>query len=129
MDRLDEQTLCRLEEIPDGDARGFLPDGRREDRLFVVRRGERVHAYLNTCPHNWRPLDWAKDKFLNCRGGDIVCFAHGAHFDVNSGVCTAGVCEGDSLIAVAAQVINGEVRVPAKLPESPDTQQTPLQTD
>jgi nitrite reductase/ring-hydroxylating ferredoxin subunit len=115
-----EQTLCALEELPDGEARGFLPNARREDRLFAVRRGARVLAYLNTCPHNWRPLDWAKDKFLACPGGDIVCFAHGAHFDVSSGVCTSGVCEGERLIPVPVRVVNGEVLVPAALPAAPE---------
>jgi nitrite reductase/ring-hydroxylating ferredoxin subunit len=116
-----EQTLCTLAELPDGEARGFLPNARREDRLFAVRHGARVLAYLNTCPHNWRPLDWAKDKFLACPGGDIVCFAHGAHFDVSSGVCTSGVCEGERLIPVPVRIVNGEVLVPATLPDAPES--------
>jgi nitrite reductase/ring-hydroxylating ferredoxin subunit len=116
----DEQILCTLAELPDGGARGFLPDAHREDRLFAVRRGAAVYVYLNTCPHNWRPLDWAKDKFLACPGGDIVCFAHGAHFDVASGECTAGVCQGDHLIPVPARTEEGQVIIPAQLPAQPD---------
>jgi len=116
----DEQILCSLAELPDGGARGFLPDAHREDKLFAVRRGEAVYVYLNTCPHNWRPLDWAKDRFLACHGGDIVCFAHGAHFDVVSGECTAGVCQGDHLIPVPARTEEGQVIIPARLPAQPD---------
>jgi nitrite reductase/ring-hydroxylating ferredoxin subunit len=114
------QRLCALSDIPDGDARGFLPTARREDRLFVVRRGNAVHAWINSCPHNWRPLDWAKDRFLAKIGGDIVCFAHGAHFNPESGVCTSGVCEGERLIAVAATLANGDVMVPSVLPTAPE---------
>jgi nitrite reductase/ring-hydroxylating ferredoxin subunit len=114
------QQLCVLTDIPDGEARGFLPSARREDRVFVVRRGGAVHAWLNTCPHNWRPLDWAKDKFLAKPGGDIVCFAHGAHFDVSTGVCTSGVCEGERLIPVPVSLIDGAVMVPTQLPEAPE---------
>lgn len=114
-----EQVLCRLEEIPDGGARGFLPGAQRDDRIFAVRRGAAVHVYLNSCPHNWRPLEWAKDKFLACPGGEIVCFAHGAHFDVASGECVAGICEGDWLIRVPVRVENGDVIVPVALPEGP----------
>jgi len=115
-----EQVLCRLEEIPDGGARGFLPTGHHEDRIFAVRRGAAVHVYVNSCPHNWRPLEWAKDKFLACPGGEIVCFAHGAHFDVASGQCISGICEGEWLIPVPARIdAEGMVRVPAKLPEGP----------
>ena len=114
------QVLCRLDELPDGGARGFLPNRRGEDRLFAVRRGDQVFGYLNSCPHNWMPLDWARDKFLACSGGDIVCFAHGAHFEVSSGVCTRGVCEGEKLIPVPVQVINGEIRIPLTLPQAPE---------
>jgi len=113
------QRLCALEDIPDGGARGFLPNARREDRLFAVRRGDRVHAYLNTCPHNWVRLEWAKDQFLAARGGDIVCFAHGAHFRVEDGVCHAGICEGEQLIQVPVTVVDGAVLVPAELPPAP----------
>jgi nitrite reductase/ring-hydroxylating ferredoxin subunit len=115
------QRLCVLDDIPDGDARGFLPNARREDRVFAVRRGECVHAYLNTCPHNWRPLDWAQDKFLNVPGGEIVCFAHGAHFRVSDGVCVSGVCEGERLIPVAVRIEQRTVLVPATLPAAPDS--------
>ena len=116
----DEQILCTLAELPDGGARGFLPDGHREDRLFAVRRGMAVYVYLNTCPHNWRPLDWAKDRFLACPGGDIVCFAHGAHFDVPSGECIAGVCQGDHLIPVPVRCEEGQLIIPAVLPAQPE---------
>jgi len=116
----DERILCALAELPDGGARGFLPDAHREDQLFVVRRGAAVYVYLNTCPHNWRPLDWAKDRFLACQGGDIVCFAHGAHFDVASGECTAGVCQGDYLIPVPVRCEEGQLIIPAVLPAQPD---------
>jgi nitrite reductase/ring-hydroxylating ferredoxin subunit len=114
-----ERVLCQLAELPDGGSRGFLPDAHREDRLFAVRRGESVYVYLNTCPHNWRPLDWAKDQFLACPGGDIVCFAHGAHFDAASGECIAGVCQGDYLIAVPARTEAGQIIIPAELPDHP----------
>jgi nitrite reductase/ring-hydroxylating ferredoxin subunit len=116
----EEQVLCPLTELPEGGARGFLPNAHREDLLFAVRRGDSVHVYLNTCPHNWRPLDWAKDQFLASRGGDIVCFAHGAHFDVASGQCIAGVCQGEYLIAVPARTEAGQVIIPLKLPSQPD---------
>jgi naringenin degradation protein FdeD len=116
----DEQILCPLSELPDGGARGFLPDAHREDQLFAVRRGAAVYVYLNTCPHNWRPLDWAKDRFLACQGGDIVCFAHGAHFDVASGECTAGVCLGDHLIPVPVRTEDGQIIIPRALPAQPE---------
>jgi nitrite reductase/ring-hydroxylating ferredoxin subunit len=114
-----ERILCRLEDIPDGGARGFLPVD-RDDRVFVVRRGDRVHVYINSCPHNWRPLDYAQDRFLSASGSEIVCYAHGAHFSIASGECIAGVCIGRFLIPVPARVDNGMILIPRELPQPPE---------
>jgi len=113
------RVLCRLEELPDGEARGFLPDAGEQDRVLVLRRGAAVYVYVNSCPHDRVPLEWAKDRFQSHSGGDIVCFAHGAHFDPASGVCTAGVCAGARLIPVPARIEAGEVLVAAALPRTP----------
>lgn len=110
--------LCRLIDVQDGKARGFLPDD-YGDRVFVVRRGEEVFVYLNTCPHQWIGLDYAQDKFLSPDGSEIMCFAHGAHFDITTGRCMKGVCEGQSLIAVPWRIEEGWVMVPDPLPSHP----------
>ena len=114
-----ERVLCRLQDIPDGQARGFLPVN-REDRLFVVRRGAEVRVYVNSCPHNWRPLDFAQDRFLSGDGREIVCYAHGAHFSIDTGRCTDGVCLGESLIAVPARIEDGMILIPTELPPTPE---------
>jgi nitrite reductase/ring-hydroxylating ferredoxin subunit len=114
-----ERALCRLDEIPDGQARGFLPRN-REDRLFAVRRGPQVRVYINSCPHNWRPLDFAQDRFLSADCHDIVCYAHGAHFSIDSGECTSGVCLGEFLIPVPARVEDGIILIPLELPQAPE---------
>jgi len=114
-----ERVLCRLQDIPDGQARGFLPLN-REDQLFVVRRGATVKAYVNSCPHNWRPLDFAQDRFLSADGRDIVCYAHGAHFSIDTGQCTDGVCIGQCLIAVPARIEDGMILIPTELPQIPE---------
>ena len=115
----DERVLCPLAAIPDGGARGFLRQ-QRDDRLFVVRRGDGIPAYINSCPHNWRPLDYAQDHFLSADGREIVCYAHGAHFSIDSGECTDGVCIGQFLIAVPARVNNGMILIPLELPQTPE---------
>ena len=37
--------LCRLEELPEGESRGFDPLGEGHDTMLVVRRGNRLHAW------------------------------------------------------------------------------------
>ena len=92
--------LCHLEQLPDGGARGFAPQGAGRDTLFVVRRGARLNAYENRCPHLDTPLPWRKDAYLNAAGDRIVCAAHGALFDIDTGLCTLGPCLGDALTPV-----------------------------
>jgi nitrite reductase/ring-hydroxylating ferredoxin subunit len=43
-----------------------------------------------------RPMAWRKDAYLNADRNRIVCAAHGAQFDIASGV-HAGPCLGQSL--------------------------------
>jgi hypothetical protein len=39
---------------------------------------------------------------------------------VATGVCIAGVCEGQSLIPVPSRLVEGEVRIALPLPEAPE---------
>ncbi len=105
-----ERVLCRVEEIPDGESRGFPPAPGGFTGLFAIRRGERVFVYVNSCPHIGLPLDPAPHRFLDAKRTAIVCSAHGARFRIEDGQCTSGPCYGESLEAVAARV-DGEGRV------------------
>lgn len=113
-----ECVLCRLMDLPEGQSRGFLPE-RNGDRIFAVRRGERVYVYLNRCPHNWVALELRQHHFLTADRSEILCYAHGAHFAIESGLCTAGVCMGESLIKVPVRVEADEVIIPLELPKRP----------
>ncbi|WP_328805672.1 Rieske (2Fe-2S) protein [Sabulicella rubraurantiaca] len=104
------RMLCRLEEIPDGGAKGFSGPPGSYIGMFVVRRGEQVFAYVNSCPHVGVPLDPVPDRFLDRKGEMIVCSAHGARFRVEDGECISGPCMGDVLEPVDVEVVEGEVR-------------------
>ena len=64
--------------------------------LLVTRVAGRLAAFHNLCPHAGRRLDWAPGKFLIDQGR-LVCAAHGATFDLGSGVCVSGPCKGAAL--------------------------------
>ena len=90
--------LCALEEIEDGEGKGFvLGAGTARRELFVVREGRRLWGYVNACPHVGTPLDWQPDRFLSADGGHILCATHGALFEIETGRCVSGPCAGDSL--------------------------------
>lgn len=106
-----DTILCRLEDIPDGDARGFDPGGVGRDTLFIVRQGDRLHGWHDRCPHEGdTPLPWRRHAYLNKKRTRIVCFAHGAQFEIASGRCVLGPCMGGRLDPVTLAINScGEV--------------------
>jgi nitrite reductase/ring-hydroxylating ferredoxin subunit len=106
-----ERSVCRLDEIPEGDARGFSL-AEKEGRplgLIVVRLGSGVRVYENRCPHRGTPLDWAPDRFLDESGKYLVCSTHAALFRLEDGECVSGPCLGESLRIRSARVQDGVV--------------------
>ncbi|PIQ38576.1 MAG: ferredoxin [Lysobacterales bacterium CG17_big_fil_post_rev_8_21_14_2_50_64_11] len=90
-----------LAELPEGAAsEAVLAIDGDAASLIVTRVAGCVHAFRNVCPHAGRRLDWAPGAFLIDRGR-LVCAAHGASFDMASGLCVAGPCKGASLTRVA----------------------------
>ncbi len=91
--------------MAEGESRGFDPlrDGR--DTLFMVRRGDRLYAWRDACPHEGTaPMAWRKNAYLNAARTRIVCGAHGAEFEIETGLCTLGPCIGQSLTAVPIEI-------------------------
>ena len=98
-------ALCRLGDIGDGEARGFvIGEGLEQRDIFVVRDGAQVFGYVNSCPHVGTPLDWTPDEFMSEDGTYIMCRTHGALFEIADGRCVAGPCAGDRLTPVALEV-------------------------
>lgn len=90
--------LCRADAVAEGTSRGFDPGATGCDTLFVVRNLGRARAWRNSCPH-WpgTPLAWRKDGYLSGDGRHIMCSAHGALFEPDTGQCTLGPCMGEFL--------------------------------
>lgn len=108
MEDLEGHRLCEVEDIANGQALGLLREN-GEDRVFAVRQGAIVHVYLNSCPHNWRPLEFKRHQFLSADGEHIICYAHGAHFEISDGSCFHGPCVGQNLIKLDAKIEDGWV--------------------
>ena len=105
-------VICRLDELGDPDSRGMtVTHGGQLHDVFVVRQGERVFGYRNSCPHTGGPLDWVPDRFLNLDKDYIQCATHDALFRLHDGACVAGPCKGDSLAAVPVIIEAGDVVV------------------
>ena len=77
--------------------------------LMLFEQAGEILGYHNVCPHQGRNLNFAPDRFLFDPQGQLVCPHHGALFDVGSGVCVQGPCQGAALQKVAVHVENGQV--------------------
>ncbi len=111
------RVLCRLDDIEDGQAKGFTlgqgleaGEGLEAREIFVVREGARAFGYVNSCPHLGTPLDWQGDRFISLDSGLIMCATHGALFEIEDGFCVDGPCVGQNL-EPAPVVIDGDGRV------------------
>ena len=90
--------LCALSDLADPGAKGFV--FRSGDALFlsfVIRRGDQVYGYIDHCPHAGWPLAGQPDRYLTKTGDRVICSAHGALFEPDTGVCTSGPCAGQAL--------------------------------
>ena len=104
--------LAPLNSIPAGEARGFAIETRAGSRrIFIVRRGENIHAYDNRCPHTGVTLDWMPDQFLDITGKLIQCATHGALFRIEDGLCIHGPCLNQSLQSIPVTLRDGMVAV------------------
>ena len=92
------RRLCHIDEIDEEGGKGFVfGEGMARREIFLVRAGGKVFGYENACPHLGSPLDFTPDRFLNAEGTHIICATHGALFEIETGHCVSGPCEGDRL--------------------------------
>ena len=105
------RVLCRLDNIEDGQAKGFtLGSGLEAREIFVVREDGQVFGYVNSCPHLGTPLNWQDDRFISDHSGLILCATHGAQFEIADGACVSGPCAGQALKTVPV-ALDAEGRV------------------
>lgn len=110
-------VLARLTDLADGAARvvDLAEDVFPPVTALLVREGDLVHAYLNRCPHAGRPLNFGPGSCTTPDGELLQCHAHGALFEMATGLCIAGPCVDDSLRRLPVAVVEGEVRLTAEL--------------
>ena len=99
------EPLCHIDEIADPGAKGFnLKQGRKERLLFLIKKEGKVYAYENKCPHAGINLEWQDDDFLDPDKAHIQCSVHGALFNIESGDCMGGPCNGNGLTSLEIEV-------------------------
>lgn len=85
-------------------------DGVERDAFAVRWHGE-VRAFVNSCRHQSRPLDFGDGHFFDDAFDALVCCHHGARFAPDTGVCVEGPCVGAALTALALEERDGALWV------------------
>lgn len=83
--------VARLDALADPEARAF--DFRNGEALFsliVVRRGDEIRAYENSCPHAGMPLERPDGRVSLDAATFMICAMHGASFRIDDGACVGG---------------------------------------
>jgi nitrite reductase/ring-hydroxylating ferredoxin subunit len=106
---MNRRVICTLEQLPEGEPRGFALAGEPPLALILLRCGDSVLAYRNSCPHTGVNLEWQPDRFLDISGRYLQCATHGALFRPGDGYCVRGPCAGDSLEGLPVVVKAGQV--------------------
>lgn len=73
-------------------------------RMFVYNDGHTLRAYRNSCPHYDVPLNHTPEQLITSDNRHFLCMTHFAKFDINSGLCVEGPCEGESLETIPLQL-------------------------
>lgn len=106
------EVLITPDQLP-SDGLHALDLGPEPIAVLALRSGDDLRLWHNACPHAGRRLDYAPGQFL-MQGGRLVCAAHGAQIDVNSGRCVDGPGRGGQLAAIelSREATGWRVRLP-----------------
>lgn len=104
-----QRWIAAVEEIPED---GTLLFSMRSDGETVegilLREDETVVAWHNYCQH-WTDVALDRGDGATIRDGELLCGRHGATFEIDSGDCTHGPCEGATLDPIEIDVRDGDV--------------------
>jgi nitrite reductase/ring-hydroxylating ferredoxin subunit len=83
---------------------------------FVIKKNGHFYSYLNVCKHLPVTLDLNDDNFFSFDQSQIQCHMHGAMYEIETGFCTAGPCQGARLDSL--NLIEDESSLLITVPES-----------
>lgn len=77
--------------------------------ILITRKGNNFYGFENSCPHQGVRLDTQPGQFLDEDGNFITCGNHHAQFDLDTGKCFIGPCQGQSLKPLDLVIDDGDV--------------------
>ena len=113
--------LCRVEDLTRTGAKTLeLGEGQDILDVLVVKTGEDICAYIDSCPHQFIPLETFPDHVFTQDRKFLICSGHGALFAPATGDCVDGPCAGEALDRLTISERDGAVyldddRTPAEI--------------
>ncbi len=98
--------LLALNELVENEARSVRIPGRE---VILVLRDGTVYAWENTCPHLGINLEFQPDQFMDADQHFLLCHNHGALFEVETGHCVSGPCQGERLTSIPIRIDDGDI--------------------
>jgi nitrite reductase/ring-hydroxylating ferredoxin subunit len=109
-------VICAADSIEPGSAKAFSlsriteTGENRPFPIVVVRtHANDYFGYVNACPHEGIWLNFGAGEFFTPDRAFLKCGRHGARFEIDTGRCIDGPCNGKSLEPIALAVVDGEV--------------------
>jgi nitrite reductase/ring-hydroxylating ferredoxin subunit len=107
-------VICGVRDVQDEEVRGFtlarVGDGGTQPwPILIARKGGRLFGYENLCPHGQTRLDTVPGEFMDEDGNFIACGKHKAMFDIDTGHCFIGPCQGQRLTPIELIIDDGDV--------------------
>ncbi|QRG05884.1 Rieske 2Fe-2S domain-containing protein [Xanthobacter dioxanivorans] len=108
-------AVCATYEVDDGDARGFVlarldeTGARQRWPILITRKANTFYGFENACPHQGARLDGFPGEFMDEEGNFLTCSRHHAKFDLDTGQCFIGPCQGQALKSIKVVIDDGDV--------------------
>ena len=91
-------VIARFADLPENGALAIdFAEGEARFSLIVALSNGVVHGFENVCPHAHYPLERPDGRVPTQEGRFLICTAHGASFDVETGRCVGGPAAGKGL--------------------------------
>ncbi len=97
-------SIYALDEVVEGSVLSF---NMNEFPVLVLKIDGTPKALVNTCPHQFLPLDHKGDALLSADGRHLLCTNHGAKFQAEDGVGVSGEGIGCQLNQIPVDVRDG----------------------
>jgi nitrite reductase/ring-hydroxylating ferredoxin subunit len=109
-------VICPSDAVRPGGARAFSLERitetgeKRPFPIVIVRTlKNKYFGYVNSCPHQGTWLNFGAGEFFTPDRALLKCGRHGATFQIDTGLCVEGPCQGKHLDSIMLTVANGEV--------------------